>query len=86
MLGDIHIPHRESAIAESFQKMLVPNKMQHLLCTGNLCSKEQLDFLKSLAPSCHFVRGDMDEVGCIHTSVNCSFVVYVCVGRYDSSV
>lgn len=63
VLGDIHIPHRENAIAEGFQKMLVPNKMQHLLCTGNLCSKEQLDFLKTLAPNCHFVRGDMDEVG-----------------------
>ena len=23
--------------------MLVPNKMQHILCTGNLCTKEQYD-------------------------------------------
>ena len=62
VLGDMHLPHRASEIAESFRKMLVPNKMQHVLSTGNLCTREQLEFLKTLAPSVHVVRGDMDEV------------------------
>jgi vacuolar protein sorting-associated protein 29 len=62
VLGDLHIPHRAGGIHESFKKMLVPNRMQHVLCTGNLCGREQLDFLRSLAPSVHAVRGDMDEV------------------------
>lgn len=62
VLGDLHIPHRASAIPENFQKMLIPNKTQHVLCTGNICTKEQFDFLRSLAPSVHVVRGEMDEV------------------------
>jgi len=69
VLGDLHLPHRASEIAESFRKMLVPNKMQHVLCTGNLCTREQLDFLKSLAQNVHVVRGDMDEdIGLPETS------------------
>ena len=36
--------------------------MQHVLCTGNLCSKDTHDFLRTLAPSVHIVKGDMDEV------------------------
>ncbi len=36
--------------------------MQHVLCTGNLVSKEQYDNLKKLAPNVHIVRGDFDEV------------------------
>lgn len=34
VLGDMHIPHRAAAIPEKFKRMLVPNKMQHVLCTG----------------------------------------------------
>ena len=41
--------------------MLVPNKMQHVLCTGNLVSKEQFDEFRSLAPNFSIVRGDFDE-------------------------
>ena len=40
--------------------MLVPNKMQHIICTGNLCSQEQVDYLSSIAPNVHIVRGDFD--------------------------
>ncbi|EWM23182.1 vacuolar protein sorting-associated protein 29 [Nannochloropsis gaditana] len=61
VLGDLHIPHRAAAIPEKFNCMLVPNKMQHVLCTGNLVSHEQLEELKALAPNVHVVRGDMDE-------------------------
>ena len=46
VLGDFHIPHRAAAIPEKFQRMLVPNKMQHVLCTGNLVTKEQYDELR----------------------------------------
>lgn len=61
VVGDLHIPHRASHIPEKFKRMLVPNKMQHVLCTGNLTSKEQYDELRSLAPNVHVVRGDFDE-------------------------
>ena len=49
VLGDMHIPHRASAIPEKFKRMLVPNKMQHVICTGNLGSKENFDGLRNLA-------------------------------------
>lgn len=44
-----------------FKKLLVPNKMQHIMCTGNLCTKETMDYLRSLASDIHMVRGDFDE-------------------------
>jgi vacuolar protein sorting-associated protein 29 len=46
VLGDLHIPHRAATIPERFKRMLVPNKMQHVICTGNLVSKEQYDELR----------------------------------------
>ncbi|KAJ1462746.1 vacuolar protein-like protein sorting 29 [Pelagophyceae sp. CCMP2097] len=63
VLGDAHIPHRAAFIPEKFQRMLVPNKMQHVLCTGNLSTREQYEELRSLAPNMHIVAGDFDESG-----------------------
>ncbi|KAG7352541.1 phosphodiesterase MJ0936 family protein [Nitzschia inconspicua] len=60
VLGDLHIPERAHAIPESFKRMLVPNKMKHILCTGNI-SREQYNDLCQLAPSVHVVRGDFDN-------------------------
>ena len=61
VVGDFHIPHRATSIPEKFQRMLVPNKMQHVLCTGNLTTKEQYDELRGLAPNIHVVRGSFDD-------------------------
>eukprot|EP00823_Brevimastigomonas_motovehiculus_P009402 TRINITY_DN9067_c0_g1_i1.p1 TRINITY_DN9067_c0_g1~~TRINITY_DN9067_c0_g1_i1.p1 ORF type:complete len:201 (+),score=28.42 TRINITY_DN9067_c0_g1_i1:40-642(+) len=61
VLGDMHIPHRKEDIPEQFKNLLVPGKMQHVLCTGNLCSKAVDDYLRTLANSVHIVRGDMDS-------------------------
>ncbi|KAK1193582.1 VPS29 protein, partial [Pygoscelis papua] len=44
-----------------FKKLLVPGKIQHILCTGNLCTKDTYDYLKTLAGDVHVVRGDFDE-------------------------
>ncbi|KAJ6814929.1 putative vacuolar protein sorting-associated protein 29 [Iris pallida] len=38
-LGDLHIPHRAADLPTKFNSMLVPGKIQHIVCTGNLCSK-----------------------------------------------
>jgi len=62
VIGDIHIPHRAPSIPAKFKKLLVPGKIQHVLSTGNLCTKEVQDYLKTLATDCHFVRGDFDEL------------------------
>jgi vacuolar protein sorting-associated protein 29 len=39
----------------------LPGKVQHVVCTGNLCTKEQLQWIKTLTPSVHVVKGDFDE-------------------------
>ena len=61
VLGDLHIPHRASALPAKFKKLLVPGRIQHILCTGNLCTKETVDYLKTLASDVHVVRGDFEE-------------------------
>ena len=60
VLGDVHIPHRKDDLPEQFKDLLVPGKMQHVLCTGNVCSKSMDDYLRTLANSVHIVKGDMD--------------------------
>uniref|UniRef100_A0A1I8AQS6 Vacuolar protein sorting-associated protein 29 n=1 Tax=Steinernema glaseri TaxID=37863 RepID=A0A1I8AQS6_9BILA len=60
VIGDFHIPSRCSNLPAKFRKLLVPNKMQHVLCTGNL-SRDTFDFLKSLASDVHVVKGDFDD-------------------------
>jgi len=44
----------------------VPGKIQHILCTGNLCGKEIMDYLKTLANDVHVTKGDFDEVAIHH--------------------
>lgn len=60
VLGDLHIPSRASKIPAPFKRMLVPNKMQHVICTGNL-SAENYEELRTLAPNLHVVAGEYDD-------------------------
>ncbi|GAM20209.1 hypothetical protein SAMD00019534_033840, partial [Acytostelium subglobosum LB1] len=60
-IGDLHVPHRAHAIPPEFKKLLVPEKIQHVLCTGNLVTKDMQDYLKQLSSDVHIVRGDLDE-------------------------
>ena len=34
VLGDLHIPHRCASLPSKFKKLLVPGRIQHILCTG----------------------------------------------------
>jgi len=61
VLGDMHIPQRASKIPAPFKRMLVPNKMQHVICTGNV-SQEQYEELRGLAPNVHIVSGEFDDL------------------------
>ena len=63
VLGDLHIPDRSSALPAKFKKLLVPGRIQHILCTGNLCTRESYEYLKTLATDVHVVKGDMDHDG-----------------------
>jgi predicted phosphodiesterase len=55
VIGDMHIPHRVQSIPDKFKKLLVPDKIQSVICTGNLCCKEQFDYLKSLSSDVHVI-------------------------------
>nr|CAN79040.1 hypothetical protein VITISV_007274 [Vitis vinifera] len=60
-LGDLHIPDRAPDLPPKFKSMLVPGKIQHIICTGNLRIKEAHDYLKSLCSDIHITRGEYDE-------------------------
>ena len=77
LIGDMHVPHRANSIPPKFKKLLVrativiilimtmrqvPGKIQHIICTGNLTSKDMHEYLKTLASDVHVVKGDFDEV------------------------
>lgn len=61
IIGDLHIPQRSVDLPEKFKELLVPGKVQHVLCTGNIGNREHTDWLKSLSSNVHIVRGDFDE-------------------------
>jgi vacuolar protein sorting-associated protein 29 len=62
VIGDLNIPYRSHGLPKKFKSLLVPGRIQHILCTGNLCNKETMDYLKTLANDVHVVRGDFDDV------------------------
>ncbi|KAF8878523.1 Metallo-dependent phosphatase-like protein [Infundibulicybe gibba] len=61
VIGDLHIPHRIHDLPNKFKKLLVPGKIQQILCTGNVCDKETYEYLRTISPDVHVVRGDYDE-------------------------
>ncbi|SAL95925.1 hypothetical protein [Absidia glauca] len=61
VIGDLHIPHRAHDLPLKFKKLLVPGKIQQIICTGNICDKETLDYLKTIAGDITVVKGDFDE-------------------------
>lgn len=63
LIGDHHIPSRTTSIPEQFQRMLVPHKMQHVICTGNIESPEEYERLRELVggtSNVHCVAGEYD--------------------------
>nr|GMC50660.1 vacuolar protein sorting-associated protein 29 [Ipomoea batatas] len=61
VLGDLHIPHMAPDLPAKFKSMLVPGKIQHIICTGNLCIKEVQDYLRTVCADLHITRGEYDE-------------------------
>ena len=78
VLGDHHIPTRASDVPDTFKELLIPGRVKHVLCTGNLTTSSQLDELKKLAPSVHCVRGDYDEVCALQC---CACICLLCTMR-----
>ncbi|TDL24627.1 Metallo-dependent phosphatase [Rickenella mellea] len=61
IIGDLHIPHRVHDLPAKFKKLLVPGKIQQIICTGNVCDKETYEYLRTVCPDVNVVRGDYDE-------------------------
>lgn len=61
VIGDFHIPFRKHSLPSKFKKLLIPGRIQHILCTGNLCTKETYDYLKTLATDLNVVKGEFDD-------------------------
>jgi vacuolar protein sorting-associated protein 29 len=64
IIGDLHIPHRTHDLPAKFKKLLLPGKIQQILCTGNVCDRETYDWLKTVSADVQVVKGDYDEVRC----------------------
>ncbi len=60
VIGDLHIPHRAASLPAQFRKLLVPGRINHIVCTGNLACRDAYEYLRSLASDLHIVRGDFD--------------------------
>jgi len=66
VLGDLHIPHRIHDLPHKFKKLLAPGKISQVLCTGNVCDRETMEYLRSIVSGAgaeiKIVRGDYDEL------------------------
>jgi len=43
-IGDLHVPQRAAALPARFKALLVPGRIHHVLCTGNLCTRVRFSF------------------------------------------
>jgi vacuolar protein sorting-associated protein 29 len=70
VIGDLHIPNLTHDLPAKFKNngdaadtcVQVPGKIGQIICTGNVCDKETYDYLRTIAPEVHVVRGEFDEV------------------------
>ncbi|KAJ9067822.1 Vacuolar protein sorting-associated protein 29, variant 2 [Entomophthora muscae] len=42
---------------------MIPGRIQQILCTGNLCTSDTYEYLRSVCSDVHVVQGDFDNVG-----------------------
>jgi putative phosphoesterase len=63
IIGDLQIPYKAHEICRIFRDHLQPGKIHQILCTGNVCVKSALDYLRTVCPEVSVVRGDFDEDG-----------------------
>ncbi|KAA3460777.1 vacuolar protein sorting-associated protein 29 [Gossypium australe] len=75
-IGDLHIPHRAPDLPPKFKSMLVPGKIQHIICTGNLCIKLAIIDCSWLL---NFVQvipwGDLDSLAMVQRQLDVDILV-----------
>jgi len=60
VLSDISVPLKSPSIDDQFKSILLPNKITHLLCLGNIGNQDTLYWLQNLSTNLHIVKGDYD--------------------------
>ena len=60
VISDILIPLKSPMIDSQFKSILLPNKINHLLCLGNIGNQDTLYWLQNLSSNFHSVKGDFD--------------------------
>ena len=60
LVGDLFIPLRVPDIDVQFKSILVPNKIQHVICLGNIGCQDTFDWLNGLSSDFHVIQGDYD--------------------------
>jgi vacuolar protein sorting-associated protein 29 len=61
VIGDFHIPYQKAGIPPVFKELLNTDKVKTILCTGNTCSDEIVDYLSQISQNLYIVRGEMDS-------------------------
>lgn len=61
IIGDLHIPYKAHEISRIFRDHLQPGKIHKILCTGNVCVKSELDYLRTICNEIEIVRGEFDD-------------------------
>jgi putative phosphoesterase len=61
IIGDLHIPLKAHSIPTIVRENLGGGKINKILCTGNLTTRDELNFLKSFCPDIQMVRGEFDD-------------------------
>ncbi|KAH3767481.1 Vacuolar protein sorting-associated protein 29 [Pelomyxa schiedti] len=87
VIGDLYIPTRAASLPKKFLDLLTPNKMQWVICTGNLCSKEVEEYFRTLAERVDIVGGDCDDLQSGYPDVKVvdieKFTVGICHAHQD---
>ena len=60
LVSDLFIPLKTSDIYSQFKSILLPNKIQHIICLGNIGNQQTFDWLHSLSNDFHVIKGDYD--------------------------
>ena len=61
IIGDMYIPFKSHEISKEFRERLQPGKIHQILCTGNVCVKDELDYLRTICNELIVVKGEQDE-------------------------
>ncbi|KAF7459034.1 putative vacuolar protein sorting 29 [Cryptosporidium felis] len=61
LIGDLKIPYCAKEIPSNFRELLATDKINYVLCTGNLGSQEYVEMLNNITQNVYIVSGDLDS-------------------------